>query len=100
MGVEESVVARNPDADSWLPFLVRLPLQPGPVVLKVRETWPRTSKVYCHPSEDWPADSLAEDLDSQDDGQVLLGSLGVDQNDDLPCDLPVAEACRGRRLAD
>jgi ERCC4-type nuclease len=22
----------------------------------VRDTWPRTSKVYCHPSEDWPAD--------------------------------------------
>ena len=56
MGVEEFVVARNPDADSSLPFLVRLPLQSGPVVLKVRETWPRTSKVYCHPSEDWPAD--------------------------------------------
>ena len=56
MGVEEFVVARNPDADSSLPFLVRLPLQSGPVVLKARETWPRTSKVYCHPSEDWPAD--------------------------------------------
>ena len=54
--MEEFVVARNPDADSSLPFLVRLPLQSGPVVLKVRETWPRTSKVYCHPSEDWPAD--------------------------------------------
>ena len=104
MGVEEFVVARNPDADSSLPFLVRLPPQPGPVVLKVREAWPRTSKVYCHPSEDWsedwPADPLAEDLDSQDDGQVLLRSLSVDQNDDLPCDLPVAEACWGRRLAD
>ena len=99
MGVEEFVVARNPDADSSLPFLVRLPPQPGPVVLKVREAWPRTLKVYCHRSEDWPADPLAEDLDSQDDGQVLLGSLSVDQNDDLPCDLPVAEACRGSRLA-
>ncbi len=50
------VVARNPDDASSLPFLVRLPLRSGPVVLKVRDTWPRTSKVYCHPSHDWPAE--------------------------------------------
>lgn len=54
--MEEFVVARNPDAESSLPYLVRLPLQTGPVVLKVRDTWPRTSKVYCHPSDDWPVD--------------------------------------------
>jgi hypothetical protein len=54
--VQEFVVAHNPDSGSSLPFLVRLPLRSGPVVLKVRDTWPRTSKVYCHPSEDWPAD--------------------------------------------
>ncbi len=54
--MEDFVVARNPDDDSSLPYLVRLPLESGPVVLKARETWPRTSKVYCHPSEDWPAD--------------------------------------------
>lgn len=41
------------------PYLLRLPLPGAPVVLKVRETWPRTSKVYCHPSDDWPgADTL------------------------------------------
>lgn len=33
------VVARNPDGDSSLPFLVRLRLAAGPVVLKVRDTW-------------------------------------------------------------
>ena len=54
--MEDFVVARNPDGASSLPFLVRLPLRSGPVVLKVRDTWPRTSKVYCHPSQDWPAD--------------------------------------------
>ncbi len=50
------MVAHNPDDESSLPFLIRLPLPSGPVVLKVRDTWPRTSKIYCHPSDDWPAD--------------------------------------------
>lgn len=51
--VEDFVVARNPDGDSTLPYLVRLPLGPHGVVLKVRDIWPRTAKVYCHPSSDW-----------------------------------------------
>lgn len=51
--MEDFVIARNPDGDSTLPYLVRLPLGPNGVVLKVRDTWPRTSKVYCHPSTDW-----------------------------------------------
>ncbi|MEZ5170292.1 MAG: ERCC4 domain-containing protein [Acidimicrobiia bacterium] len=42
------LVAKNPDLDSSLPFLVRLPIGPHGLVLKARETWPRTSKVYCH----------------------------------------------------
>ncbi|MBI4260116.1 MAG: ERCC4 domain-containing protein [Actinobacteria bacterium] len=49
------VVARNPDPDSALPYLLRLPLEGG-VVLKAREPWPATSRVYCHPSE-WPTDA-------------------------------------------
>lgn len=52
--MDDFVVARNPDGDSTLPYLVRLPLGPRGVVLKVRDTWPRTAKVYCHPSTDWP----------------------------------------------
>lgn len=52
--VEEFVVARNPDGASTLPYLVRLPLGDHGVVLKVKDTWPRTAKVYCHPSDDWP----------------------------------------------
>lgn len=52
--VDDFVIARNPEEGSSLPFLVRLPLGPRGVVLKVRETWPRTSKVYAHAAELWP----------------------------------------------
>lgn len=54
--MDDFVIARNPDPDSALPYLLRLPL-PRPVVLKARETWPRTSKVYCHRAEAWPEDA-------------------------------------------
>lgn len=50
------MVARNPDGDSTLPYLLRIPLPDRPVILKARESWPRTSKVYCHRVEEWPAD--------------------------------------------
>ena len=42
--VIDFVIARNPDEDSSLPFLVRLPLGRDGIALKVRETWPRTSR--------------------------------------------------------
>lgn len=54
---EDFVIARNPDPDSALPYLIRLPLPGRPVVLKARETWPRTSKVYCHRADAWPDDA-------------------------------------------
>ncbi|MBA3430718.1 MAG: hypothetical protein H0U16_04450 [Actinobacteria bacterium] len=48
------VVARNPEEDSKLPFLLRLPLEGG-LVLKARDTWPRSARIYCHPFEGaWP----------------------------------------------
>lgn len=47
-------VAANPDPDSALPFLIRLPLPDGELVLKARDSWPRTAKVYCHRAESWP----------------------------------------------
>lgn len=51
---EEFVVARNPDTESKLPFLLALPLDGG-LFLKAREPWPRASRVYCHPlNEGWP----------------------------------------------
>lgn len=52
----EFVIARNPDPRSTLPYLVRLPLGPEGVALKVRDTWPRTAKVYCHRADVWPED--------------------------------------------
>jgi hypothetical protein len=51
------LVARNPDPDSRLPYLVRLPIDGG-LVLKVRDTWPRTSRVFCARVEDgWPPEA-------------------------------------------
>ena len=51
------MIARNPDGGSSLPYLVRLPLGQQGVVLKVRDTWPRTAKVYCHRADGWPDDA-------------------------------------------
>jgi ERCC4 domain len=49
-------LAANPDPDSTLPFLIRLPLPDGELVLKARDSWPRTAKVYCHRAERRPDD--------------------------------------------
>ncbi len=50
----ELVIARNPEEGSSLPFLVRVPVPGGDLLLKTREPWPRTSKVYCHRTDAWP----------------------------------------------
>lgn len=50
---DDFVIARNPEPETSLPYLVRVPLGSNGLVLKVRETWPRTSRVYCHRAE-WP----------------------------------------------
>ena len=48
------IVAQNPQADSRLPYLVRLPLADG-LVLKARAPWPATARIYCHRVEEpWP----------------------------------------------
>jgi hypothetical protein len=57
MAAAELLIARNPDPDSTLPFLVRVPLGVYGLVLKTRDTWPRTSKVYCHRADGWPDDA-------------------------------------------
>jgi ERCC4 domain-containing protein len=44
------VVARNPDPDSSLPYLLRVPVGAG-LTLKAAEPWPLSSRVYCHPLE-------------------------------------------------
>lgn len=54
---DDFIIARNPDPDSTLPYLVRIPVGELGIVLKARDTWPRTTKVYCHRAEGWPADA-------------------------------------------
>ena len=54
---DDFLVAANPEEGSSLPYLIRIPLGPDGIVLKARETWPRTSKVYCHRAEGWPVDA-------------------------------------------
>lgn len=59
------LIARNPDPASRLPYLLRLPLGRDGLVLRARETWPRTSRVFCYRTEpdEWPADpDIVEDL--------------------------------------
>ncbi|CAN5561406.1 hypothetical protein BH20CHL7_BH20CHL7_17650 [soil metagenome] len=62
------LIARNPDPDSRLPYLVRLPIDDG-LVLKVRDTWPRTARVFCARAEAWPSGT---DLEVIEDVEVLL----------------------------
>ena len=53
---DDFLVAKNPEPGSTLPYLIRVPLPGRPVVLKAKDTWPRTNKVYCHRA-DWPDDA-------------------------------------------
>jgi hypothetical protein len=57
--VDESafIVATNPQADSRLPYLLRLPIASG-LILKARAPWPAIARVYCHHfEEEWPSDA-------------------------------------------
>ena len=51
----ELLIASNPDRDSRLPFLLRLPIGGG-MVFRTSGTWPRTRALYCHPVplDEWP----------------------------------------------
>ncbi|MGH9113278.1 MAG: ERCC4 domain-containing protein [Acidimicrobiales bacterium] len=51
----ELVIARNPDPESRLPYLLRVPLGGG-LVFSTADTWPRTKALYCHPLDlaHWP----------------------------------------------
>lgn len=53
---EDFVIARNTEPGSTLPYLLRVPLGDG-IILKAKDTWPRTGKVYCHRVEEWPVDA-------------------------------------------
>lgn len=55
--MDELLIAANPDPDSRLPYLLRLPLGRG-MVFRTSGTWPRTKALYCYPVglEHWPAE--------------------------------------------
>ncbi len=55
--MDELLVARNPNPDSRLEYLLRLPLGGG-MVFRTSGTWPRAKALYCYPvtAEDWPAE--------------------------------------------
>jgi len=51
----ELLIARNPE-DSTLPFILLVPIEGG-IVLRAKDTWPRTAKIYCHRHGlPWPDD--------------------------------------------
>lgn len=54
--VVDLLIARNPDPDSALPYLLRLPIGEG-LVFRTKGTWPRTSALFCYPVDlsEWPA---------------------------------------------
>jgi len=54
--VADLLIATNPDPESTLAYLVRVPLGEG-IVLRTSGTWPRTKALYCHPVpvHEWPA---------------------------------------------
>lgn len=54
---DDLLIARNPEPGSTLPYLIRIPLGADGIVVKARETWPRTSKIYCHRATGWPVDA-------------------------------------------
>jgi hypothetical protein len=54
---DDLLIALNPEEDSSLPYLVRIPLGMDGIVLKTKDTWPRTSKLYCHRASSWPDDA-------------------------------------------
>lgn len=49
--MRDFVIARNPEARSKLPFLLHLPLGDHSVWLKAKDSWPRSSRVFCLPAE-------------------------------------------------
>jgi hypothetical protein len=51
----ELLIARNPDGESRLPYLIRLPLGPDGLVFRTSGTWPRTKALFCYPDV-WPDD--------------------------------------------
>ncbi|GAA1185069.1 ERCC4 domain-containing protein [Mycolicibacterium alvei] len=56
----EMVIALNPDEDSRLPYLLRIPQPGGDLLFRTSGTWPRAKALYCHPVglDEWPTDAV------------------------------------------
>ena len=58
--VAELVIAVNPDEDSRLPYLLRVPQPGGDLLFRTSGTWPRVKALYCYPVSlhEWPTDAV------------------------------------------
>ena len=52
------LIVTNPDPDSSLGYLMRVPHGQAGLYFRTSGTWPRTKAIYCHPvgPEEWPPD--------------------------------------------
>ena len=55
----ELLIALNPDEDSRLPYLLRVPLPGGDLLFRTSGPWPRGKALYCYPVglHEWPTDA-------------------------------------------
>jgi hypothetical protein len=58
--VTDLLIAANPDGDSRLPFLLRVPQPDGDLLFRTSGTWPRVKALYCYPVglHEWPKDAV------------------------------------------
>ena len=54
--MRELLIAVNPDEDSRLPLLLRIPQPGGDLLFRTSGTWPRVKALYCYPVglDEWP----------------------------------------------
>ena len=54
------LIAVNPDEDSRLPYLLRIPQPDGDLLFRTSGTWPRVKALYCYPVGlyEWPDDAV------------------------------------------
>jgi ERCC4 domain len=58
--VAELLIAVNPDEESRLPYLLRVPQPGGDLMFRTSGTWPRVKALYCYPVsiDEWPTDAV------------------------------------------
>jgi ERCC4 domain len=58
--VAELLIAVNPDEDSRLPLLLRVPLAGGDLLFRTSGTWPREKALFAYPVplDEWPDDPV------------------------------------------